>query len=108
VDILAKTSIMVGLGESEDEVMETLELVRGAGTHVVTFGQYLQPTPKHLEVVEYVHPDTFERYAERARAMGFLYVASGPLVRSSYRAGEYYLHAHIERMRAAKATGAQA
>ena len=57
----------------------------------MTFGQYLQPTPKHLEVQEYVHPDQFDRYAEVARGMGFVYVASGPLVRSSYRAGELYV-----------------
>ncbi len=99
VDILAKTSIMLGLGETEPEVLETLEALRSVGTDVVTFGQYLQPTPKHLEVEEYVHPDQFDRYAEVAREMGFVYVASGPLVRSSYRAGEYYLHAHIDEMR---------
>jgi lipoic acid synthetase len=99
VDILAKTSIMLGLGETEAEVLETLEALRGVGTDVVTFGQYLQPTPKHLEVEEYVHPDQFDHYAEVARGMGFVYVASGPLVRSSYRAGEFYLHAHIDRMR---------
>ena len=99
VDILAKTSVMLGLGETETEVLGTLEALRGVGTDVVTFGQYLQPTPKHLEVQEFVHPDRFEHYAEVARGMGFLYVASGPLVRSSYRAGEYYLHAHIDRMR---------
>ncbi len=102
VDILAKTSIMLGLGESEAEVFETLEALREVGTDVVTFGQYLQPTPKHLAVQEYVHPDQFDRYADVARGMGFVYVASGPLVRSSYRAGEYYLHAHIDRMRRQK------
>jgi len=96
---LAKTSIMVGLGETEDEIVGCLEDLRAAGVSVVTFGQYLRPSPKHLEVVEFVTPERFDRYAELARAMGFLYVASGPLVRSSYRAGELYLKGHLERLR---------
>ncbi|MCB9730797.1 MAG: lipoyl synthase [Deltaproteobacteria bacterium] len=99
VDILAKTSIMLGLGEGEAEVQESLERLRAVGTDVVTFGQYLRPSPKHHEVVEYVEPAVFDAWADRARAMGFLYVASGPLVRSSYRAGEYYLHAHLAQAR---------
>jgi lipoic acid synthetase len=100
VDVLAKTSVMLGLGETEAEVKQTLHDLRDAGVSVVTFGQYLQPTPKHLEVVEFVSPDVFDAYAEMARAMGFVYVASGPLVRSSYRAGELYLKNHITRSRA--------
>lgn len=99
VDILAKTSIMMGLGETEPEVQETLERLREVGTDVVTFGQYLQPSPKHHAVVEFVTPEVFDAWAERALAMGFVYVASGPLVRSSYRAGEYYLRAHLEAAR---------
>lgn len=99
VDILAKTSLMLGLGETPAEVRGTLEDLRAVGTSVVTFGQYLQPSQRHLEVVEFVAPEVFDQYAEVARGMGFVYVASGPLVRSSYRAGEYYLRAHIDGMR---------
>jgi len=99
VDIVTKTSVMVGLGETEDEVIETMRDLRGVGCDVITFGQYLRPSRKHLEVVEFVHPDQFDRYAEIAKDLGFLYVASGPLVRSSYRAGEFYLRAHLDRAR---------
>ncbi len=95
--VLAKTSIMLGLGETEDEVRAVLVALRGVGCDVVTFGQYLQPSPKHLAVVEFVTPERFERWADEARALGFLYVASGPLVRSSYRAGEFFLKAHLAR-----------
>ena len=98
VDILAKTSIMVGLGESEDEVIDAMKALRAVGCDVVTFGQYLQPSPKHLEVVEFVTPAQFDRYAELARVLGFAYCASGPLVRSSYRAGEFYLKAHLDHL----------
>jgi lipoic acid synthetase len=96
VDVLAKTSIMCGLGETEPEIVEAMQDLRRVGVDVVTFGQYLRPSAKHLPVVEYVTPEQFDRYAEIARDLGFLYVASGPLVRSSYRAGEYYLKAHID------------
>lgn len=99
VDVLSKTSIMLGLSESEAEVREALVELRQVGCDVVTFGQYLQPSPKHLAVVEFVTPEAFERWAEEAKGMGFVYVASGPLVRSSYRAGEFYLHAHLEGQR---------
>lgn len=101
VDILAKTSIMLGLGETEDEVVDAMRLLRARDVDVVTFGQYLQPTPKHLDVVEFVSPERFDRYADLARALGFVYVASGPLVRSSYRAGEFYLKAHLDGLREA-------
>jgi lipoic acid synthetase len=92
-----KTSIMVGFGETEAEVAETLRDLREAGVDIVTFGQYLRPTqePRHLPVVEFVHPDQFARYQTMAEAMGFLYVASGPLVRSSYKAGELFLEGMI-------------
>lgn len=90
---VTKTSIMVGFGETEAEVLETLKDLRAAGVDIVTFGQYLRPTqePRHLPVTEFVHPKQFDAYAELARSMGFLYVASGPLVRSSYKAGELFL-----------------
>jgi lipoyl synthase len=92
-----KTSIMVGFGETPDEVEETLRDLRAAGVDIVTFGQYLRPTqePRHLPVVEFVHPDQFARYQRMAEALGFLYVASGPLVRSSYKAGELFLEGMI-------------
>lgn len=86
-----KSSIMVGLGETMDEVLETLEDLRGVGVDAVTLGQYLRPTMRHLPVKEFISPDTFREYEHRAREMGFSMVASGPFVRSSYRAGELYL-----------------
>ncbi len=92
-----KTSIMVGFGESEAEVQQTLEDLRAAGVDIVTFGQYLRPTQdlRHLPVTEFVHPDRFAKYQGMAEAMGFLHVASGPLVRSSYKAGELFLEGII-------------
>jgi lipoyl synthase len=92
-----KTSIMVGLGETPAEVEECLRDLRAAGVDIVTFGQYLRPTQeaRHLPVMEFVHPKQFDAYAETARGMGFLYVASGPLVRSSYKAGELFLEGMI-------------
>jgi lipoic acid synthetase len=95
-DVLAKTSIMLGLGETDQEVESALVELRGVGCDVVTFGQYLQPSPKHLEVVEFVTPEKFAHWEQRSRELGFVYVASGPLVRSSYRAGEYFLKAHLD------------
>jgi len=83
-----KSGFMVGLGEEEHEVEELLGDLRGAGVEAVTIGQYLKPTKKHHEVVRYVPPETFARWKERALALGFLHVESGPLVRSSYRAAE--------------------
>ena len=94
-DILAKTSIMCGLGEREDEVLEATRLVAEVGCDVVTFGQYLQPSPRHHEVMEYVSPETFQRYEDYANDLGFVYCASGPLVRSSYKAAEHYLRGHL-------------
>lgn len=95
--IYTKTSIMLGLGETEDEVIQTLKDLRAVGCDVVTFGQYLQPTEKHLKVIEYVSPEKFQWWQKTAESMGFLYVASGPLVRSSYRAGEFFMHGLIKK-----------
>jgi len=89
--IRTKSGIMVGLGEKEEEVLEALDDLRSVNCDVVTIGQYLQPTPKNLPVVEFVHPDQFERYKLAAVAKGFLYVESGPLVRSSYHAEKHVL-----------------
>jgi lipoic acid synthetase len=80
---------MLGLGETEEEVLESMLDLRKANVDVVTMGQYLQPTPKHLPVKEFVHPDVFNRLAEAAKNMGFIHVESGPLVRSSYHAEKH-------------------
>ena len=81
-----KTSIIVGLGEDDAEILEVLRDLRRAGVDVVTLGQYLQPTPRHLPVARWAHPDTFAALRDEGLAMGFLHVESGPLVRSSYHA----------------------
>src|ERR1700752_3799491 len=86
-----KSGIMVGLGEKEEEVMQAMDDLRSVNCDVVTIGQYLQPTPKHLPVAEFIHPDQFERYRAAAVQKGFLYVESGPLVRSSYHAEKHVL-----------------
>ena len=88
---LTKSSIMVGLGETDDEVVESMRDLRAAGVDVVTIGQYLRPTPKHHEVLRFVPPETFAEYERAALEMGFLYAASGPLVRSSYKAAEVFV-----------------
>lgn len=88
-DITAKTGIMVGLGETEDEVLELMDDVRSVGVTVLTIGQYLQPSRKNIPVVEYVHPDQFERYRQQAIEKGFKHVESAPLVRSSYHAEKH-------------------
>jgi lipoic acid synthetase len=88
---VTKTSLMVGCGESEDEVLEAMAQLREAEVDVLTIGQYLRPTAKHAEVQRFVEPAEFDRFRERGMAMGFRFVASGPLVRSSYRAAEAFL-----------------
>lgn len=92
-----KSSIMMGLGEKRDEVLQALRDLRAVGCDVVTFGQYLQPTKRHLKVETFVTPDEFLEWKKTAEDLGFLYVASGPLVRSSYRAGEFFMKAMIAR-----------
>lgn len=94
-----KSSIMLGLGETDEEIQVALHDLRAVGCDVVTFGQYLQPTPRHLKVVEFVTPEKFAQWQQTAEEMGFLYVASGPLVRSSYRAGEFFMKGVVERQR---------
>ena len=85
-DILTKTSLMLGLGETEEEILETMDDLRAINVDIVTFGQYLRPTAAHLPVERYVTPDEFNRYRDWGLAKGFLEVVSGPMVRSSYRA----------------------
>jgi len=94
-----KSSIMLGLGETDEEVLQTLKDLRAVGCDVVTFGQYLQPTPKHLKVKSFITPEKFAEWQKIAEDLGFLYVASGPLVRSSYRAGEFFMKGIIEKNR---------
>ena len=85
-DVLTKSSLMLGLGEMDDELRGAMDDLRAADVDVLTLGQYLRPTPHHLPVERWVHPDDFARYREWGLERGFLEVASGPLVRSSYRA----------------------
>jgi lipoic acid synthetase len=98
-----KTSLMLGLGESEDELIQALKDIRSAGVEILTLGQYLRPTGSkhHLPVDRFVTPEEFKRFGELARAHGFLYVASGPFVRSSYRAAELFMKGHLEKTLAA-------
>jgi len=88
---VTKTSVMLGVGENEDQVMDALRELRKVDVDVVTFGQYMRPTKRHMKVDRYVEPVEFDRWKQIAEDMGFLYVASGPLVRSSYKAGEYFI-----------------
>ena len=85
-----KSGIMLGLGETEEEVVQTLHDLRGASVDIVTLGQYLQPSKKHLPVQEFITPETFKKYETFAKDLGFRHVESGPLVRSSYKA-----HKHV-------------
>jgi lipoic acid synthetase len=87
--IHTKSGMMLGLGETEDEVIEAMEDLRAAHCDILTLGQYLQPSLKHLPIVEYVHPNRFAKLGARAEALGFIHVASGPMVRSSYHADEF-------------------
>jgi len=89
-EVVTKSGVMLGLGEKEIELFQTLDDLRDVGCEVLTMGQYLRPSPKHLPVVEYITPEQFDYYGEIARTKGFLYVASGPLVRSSYHAADFH------------------
>ena len=86
-----KSGVMLGLGESHQEVLETMEDLRSVGLDVITLGQYLQPTPKHLPVAEFITPERFAEYETLGKQMGFRHVESGPLVRSSYHAEKHML-----------------
>ena len=87
--IYTKSGIMLGLGETEPELFEAMDDLRLSGCDILTLGQYLQPTPKHLPVIEFVKPERFAHYGSVAEKMGFTHVASGPMVRSSYHADEF-------------------
>ena len=100
-----KSSIMVGVGETKEEVIETMYDLISVGVDFLTIGQYLRPTEKHLNVHEFITPEEFEEYQRLGDDMGFASVASGPLVRSSYKAGELFIRRHINRKNQTGATG---
>jgi len=87
---MTKSSIMLGLGEEMEEVLETMRDLRNVGVDILTLGQYLRPSEKHLGVVEWVEEDFFQELKRKGEDMGFEYVVSGRMVRSSYKAGEFY------------------
>lgn len=87
-EVATKTGMMLGLGETRDEVLQAMEEIAAQGTHILTLGQYLQPTAEHLPIERYVHPDEFAEYKRLGETMGFQHVEAGPLVRSSYHAFE--------------------
>lgn len=89
--IYTKSSLMLGLGETREEILEAMDDMRKARVDFLTLGQYLRPTPWHLRVEKFVTPEMFEEFKNIGESMGFLYVAAGPLVRTSYRAGEFFL-----------------
>ncbi len=94
-----KTSLMLGLGETDEEILQTMKDLRSIDCDVITFGQYLRPRGRRLKVEEYITPEKFKEWENVANDMGFLYCASGPLVRSSYRAGEFFMKGMIEKKR---------
>ncbi len=96
-DLYTKSGLILGLGETWDDILESLRDMREVGVDFVTLGQYLQPTFKHLPVDRFLTPEEFKKLEELAYDMGFLYVASGPLVRSSYRAGEFFVQALLRK-----------
>lgn len=102
-DVVTKSSIMLGVGEKDEEVYAALKDLRAVGVEIVTFGQYLRPSRKHMRVYEYVEFDKYDFWRKEGEAMGFAYVASAPLVRSSYKAGEFFINAMIDQRRAEKA-----
>ncbi|XP_004522406.1 lipoyl synthase, mitochondrial [Ceratitis capitata] len=105
--LITKSSIMLGLGETDAEIEQTMLDLREAGVECLTLGQYMQPTNKHLKVIEYVTPEKFKHWEKRGNELGFLYTASGPLVRSSYKAGEFFITS-ILKNRQEQAAGKQA
>ncbi len=94
--IYTKSGLMLGLGETREEVLKTMEMLRRVKCDFLTIGQYLRPTSENIEVVEYIHPDVFDQYKEDGEKMGFRYVASAPFVRSSFHAEEALKHVQKE------------
>ena len=95
-DALTKSGIILGMGEEWDEVLVCMRDLRRSDVNILTLGQYLRPTPRHLPVAAWVTPQEFDAWRAEGEALGFRYVASGPLVRSSYRAGEFAIQAAFE------------
>ena len=91
-----KSSIMLGLGERRDEVLQAMRDLRSVGCDILTLGQYLRPTEKHLPIEEYVRPEVFRDLEQEGLALGFRFVAAGPLVRSSYKAGEFFVQRWVD------------
>ena len=100
-EVVTKSSLMLGLGESHDEVIDSMQRLRGVNCELLTLGQYLRPTKNHAPVREYVTPERFDEYRALGEEMGFLHVAAGPLVRSSYKAGELFAERFIRERRMA-------
>jgi lipoic acid synthetase len=94
-----KSSIMLGLGEERAEIVQAMRDLRSVGCDILTVGQYLRPSEKHIPIVEYVRPEVFRELEEEGLALGFRFVAAGPLVRSSYKAGEFFVQRWAERER---------
>lgn len=94
--IVAKSGIMVGIGETQEEVLDLMHDLRSVGCELFTVGQYLQPTPQNLDVVEYIHPEIFELYKQKGLEMGFKAVESGPYVRSSFMAEKSFMDSKIQ------------
>ncbi|XP_045205660.1 lipoyl synthase, mitochondrial-like isoform X2 [Mercenaria mercenaria] len=101
-DMVTKTSLMLGLGETDAQILRVLEDLRKIDVDCVTLGQYMQPTKRHIKVKEYVHPDKFKFWEDVGNKLGFAYTASGPLVRSSYKAGEFFLKNLLEKRKTEK------
>lgn len=95
--VYSKSSIMLGLGETDSDLLATMRDLRDVNVDILTLGQYLRPTKGHLPVTEYVAPERFQHYKQLAEDLGFIYVAAGPFVRSSYRAGEFFVEALIRK-----------
>ncbi|CAM4494946.1 unnamed protein product [Leuciscus chuanchicus] len=104
--VLTKTSIMLGLGETDAQIHAALKELRDSGVDCLTLGQYMQPTKRHLKVDEYVTPEKFAHWEKVGQEMGFVYTASGPLVRSSYKAGEFFLKNLLEKRKTEDTTAA--
>jgi lipoyl synthase len=102
--IYTKSSIMLGLGEKDEEVVQSMRDLRSIDVDILAIGQYLRPSGWHLAVEEYVHPKKFEHFREVGESLGFKFVASGPLVRTSYRAGEFFIENLVRRERSKKAS----
>lgn len=104
-EVFTKSSLMLGLGETDAEIDESLLELRDADVDFVTLGQYLRPSPNHAPVIDYVEPARFDAWRARGEQLGFRYVASGPLVRSSYKAGEFFAQRLVRERRAAREAG---